>query len=125
MEQTLELVFKTAEGDTKVITVTDPRTDITAEEANQAMETILAANVIETNGGDLAEIVEARMRVTQVTVLKQPHNEQIPAHNFVNGDLLHTLNILLHSNYDSHGHSKHNQGTAHHRSQCHFCHNNL
>ena len=50
--------------------LTDPRTDITAEEANQAMETILAANVIETNGGDLAEIVEARMRVTQVTVLK-------------------------------------------------------
>ena len=70
MEQVLELVFKTAEGDTKVITVTDPRTDITAEEAQEAMETILAANVIETNGGDLTEIVEARMRVTQVTVLK-------------------------------------------------------
>ena len=70
MEQTLELVFKTAEGDTTVITVTDPRTDITAEEAQEAMETILAANVVETSGGDLAEIVEARMRVTQVTVLK-------------------------------------------------------
>ena len=70
MKQTLELVFKTAEGDTKVITVTDPRTDITAEEAQEAMETILAANVIETSGGDLVEIVEARMRVTQVTVLK-------------------------------------------------------
>ena len=68
-EQTLELVFKTAEGDTKVITVTDPRTDITAEEARSAMETILAANVVETSG-DLVEIVEARMRVTQVTVLK-------------------------------------------------------
>ena len=70
MEQVLELVFKTAEGDTKVITVTDPRTDITAEEAPEAMETILAANVVETSGGDLAEIIEARMRVTQVTVLK-------------------------------------------------------
>ena len=70
MEQVLELVFKTAEGDTNVITVTDPRTDITAEEAHQAMETILAANVVETSGGDLAEIIEARMRVTQVTVLK-------------------------------------------------------
>ena len=70
MEQVLELVFKTAEGDTKVITVTDPRNDITAEEAHQAMETILAANVVETSGGDLAEIIEARMRVTQVTVLK-------------------------------------------------------
>ena len=57
MEQVLELVFKTAEGDTKVITVTDPRTDITAEEAQEAMETILAANVVETSGGDLAEIV--------------------------------------------------------------------
>ena len=42
----------------------------TAEEAQEAMETILAANVIETNGGDLVEIVEARMRVTQVTILK-------------------------------------------------------
>ena len=70
MEQVLELVFKTAEGDTKVITVTDPRTGITAEEAQEAMETILAANVVETSGGDLVEIVEARMRVTQVTVLK-------------------------------------------------------
>ena len=38
MEQVLELVFKTAEGDTKVITVTDPRTDITAEEAQAAKE---------------------------------------------------------------------------------------
>ena len=70
MEQVLELVFKTAEGDTKVITVTDHRTDITAEEAQAAMETILAANVVETSGGDLVEIIEARMRVTQVTVLK-------------------------------------------------------
>ena len=61
MEQVLELVFKTAEGDTK---------DITAEEAQAAMETILAANVVETSGGDLVEIIEARMRVTQVTVLK-------------------------------------------------------
>ena len=41
MEQVLELVFKTAEGDTKVITVTDPRTDITAEEAQEAMTRII------------------------------------------------------------------------------------
>ena len=70
MEQTLELVFKNAEGDTKVLTVTDPRDNITAEEANEAMEIILASNVIETSGGDLTEIVEARLRITQVTVLQ-------------------------------------------------------
>ena len=70
MEQTLELVFRNAEGDQKIITVTDPRDGITAEEANEAMEAILTANVIETSGGDLVEIVEARLRITQVTVLQ-------------------------------------------------------
>ena len=70
MEQTLELVFKNSEGDQKIITVTDPREGITAEEANEAMETILTANVVETSGGDLVEIVEARLRITQVTVLQ-------------------------------------------------------
>ena len=70
MEQTLELVFKNAEGDTKVIIVTDPREGITAQEADEAMDIILAANVIETSGGDLVEAVEARLRITQVTVLQ-------------------------------------------------------
>ena len=70
MKQTLELVFKNAEGDTKVITVTDPREGITAQEADEAMDIILAANVIETSGGDLVEAVEARLRITQVTVLQ-------------------------------------------------------
>ena len=70
MEQVLELVFKTAEGDTKVITVTDPREGITAQEADEAMDIILAANVIETSSGDLVEAVEARLRITQVTVLQ-------------------------------------------------------
>ena len=70
MEQTLELVFKNAEGDTKVITVTDPREGITAQEADEAMDIILAATVIETSGGDLVEAVEARLRITQVTVLQ-------------------------------------------------------
>ena len=70
MEQTLELVFKNADGDTKVITVTDPREGITAQEADEAMDIILAANVIETSGGDLVEAVEARLRITQVPVLQ-------------------------------------------------------
>ena len=70
MEQTLELVFKNAEGDQKIITVTDPREGITGAEATEAMETLLAANVVETSGGDLVEIVEARLRITQVTVLQ-------------------------------------------------------
>ena len=69
MEKILELVFKNEDGDTKVVTVVDPREDVTAEEANEAMEIILAADVIETSGGKLSELVEARLRITQVTVL--------------------------------------------------------
>lgn len=70
MEQTLELVFKNEEGDTKVVSVVDPRDGITAADAQAAMEIILAADVFETSGGKLAEIVEARLRITQVTVLQ-------------------------------------------------------
>ena len=69
METILDLVFKNEDGDTKVVTVVDPREDITAEEAHEAMEIIITADVFETNGGKLNEIVEARLRITQVTVL--------------------------------------------------------
>ena len=40
MEKILELVFKNEDGDTNVVTVVDPREDITAEEAHEAMEII-------------------------------------------------------------------------------------
>ncbi len=69
MEYTLELVFKAENGDTKVVSVTDPRTDVSAAEANEAMEALITADVIESNSGKLVEAVEARMRVTEVTVL--------------------------------------------------------
>lgn len=69
MEKVLELVFKNTEGGKKVLTVTDPRADVTAAQAGEAMQAIIGANVFETAGGDLAEAVEARVRTTQVTVL--------------------------------------------------------
>ncbi len=69
MEYTLELAFKTEQGDIKVVSVTDPRTDVTAAEAEEAMQALITADVIETSSGKLTEAVEARMRVTQVTVL--------------------------------------------------------
>lgn len=64
MEQVLELVFKNEDGDTKVVTVVDPREGITAAEATEAMQIIISADVIETSGGKLTEIVEARLRIT-------------------------------------------------------------
>ena len=70
MEKVLELVFKDAEGDKKVITVNNPKDGVTADEAKSAMDAIVAADVFETSGGALTEVVEARIKVTEVTVLQ-------------------------------------------------------
>lgn len=69
MEKVLELVFKNEEGDKKILNVTDPKDGVTADEAHAAMAAIVAADVFTTDGGKLAEVVEARVRTTQVDVL--------------------------------------------------------
>lgn len=70
MEKVLELVFKNAAGSKKVLKVTDPKDDVNAEQAQAAMNAVIAADVFETSGGALTEIVEARLRTTEVSVLK-------------------------------------------------------
>lgn len=69
MEKTLQLVFKNADGGSKTISVSDPREDVTAAEAQEAMQTILDNNIFDTTGGDLTEAVEARVRTVDVVVL--------------------------------------------------------
>lgn len=70
MEKVLELVFKNAAGDKKVLNVAEPRDNVSAAEATEAMNAIIAADVFATPGGKLTEAVEARVRTTQVTVLE-------------------------------------------------------
>lgn len=70
MEKVLELVFKDAAGDKKIIKVTDPKDEVKAETARTAMQAVIDADVFETSGGSLTEIVEARLRTTQVDVLE-------------------------------------------------------
>lgn len=69
MDKTLELVFYNEAGGKKVISISNPREDVTAAEAQEAMAAIIEADVFETSGGRLVEAVEARVRETQVTVL--------------------------------------------------------
>ncbi len=70
-EKILELVFKTDTNDTKIVNVVDPRDDVTAAEAAEVMQILINGDVIEvSNGGKLTEAVEARLRITQVTVLQ-------------------------------------------------------
>lgn len=70
MEKVLQLVFKKADGKQKVLNVTGPRENVTAEEARTAMQSVVDSGVFGDDGNALAEVVEARVRTTEVSVLK-------------------------------------------------------
>ena len=54
MEKVLQLVFKKADGSKKVFSVTDPRDDVTADEAKTAMETVIAADIFAAENPDIS-----------------------------------------------------------------------
>lgn len=62
MEKSLQLVFKNAAGSTKIITISNPKENLTKTETD-------AANVFNTIGGDLVQAVEARVVNRNVQVL--------------------------------------------------------
>ena len=69
MEKSLQLVFKNASGNTKLITISNPKDDLTKAQTDAAMQKIIAANVFNTVGGDLVQAVEARVVNRNVQVL--------------------------------------------------------
>nr|DAY82601.1 MAG TPA: Protein of unknown function (DUF2922) [Caudoviricetes sp.] len=62
MEKSLQLVFKNAASSSKIITISNPKENLTKAE-------IVAANVFNTIGGDLVQAVEARVVNRNVQVL--------------------------------------------------------
>lgn len=66
MSVNLQLIFRTAEGSRKTISVEDPKTDLTDAQVQSAMETIVAKNIFSTSGGDLVEPLEARKVTTTI-----------------------------------------------------------
>lgn len=68
-EKELELKFRNAAGQSRTITVKNPKDGLTKEEVDTAMNAIMAANVFTSNGGDLVEAVEGRVRTTTLDVL--------------------------------------------------------
>ena len=70
MEKSLQLVFKNAAGSTKIITISNPKENLTKAQTDEAMQKIIAANVFKTVGGDLTQAVEARVVNRNVQVLE-------------------------------------------------------
>lgn len=65
----LELIFQNQDGKRVTISVQEPRLDVSPEEVEEAMETIMENNVFESNGGDLVAILGARLVTRQVEEL--------------------------------------------------------
>lgn len=69
MEKVLQLVFKKSDGKEKIVSVKNPRADVSAADGAAAMQAIITADIFNTDGVSLTEAVEARMRTTDTTVL--------------------------------------------------------
>jgi len=67
--KTLQMIFLNAANGRVTISVVDPKDDITSTEVETAMNDIIAGNVINSTGGDLAALVGARIVTRQVTEL--------------------------------------------------------
>ncbi len=69
MDKNLELIFKNTAGKSARISVQDPKDDLTTEEVQALMDNIVAKNVFETTGGNLVEVVGARLIQKEVIQL--------------------------------------------------------
>ena len=70
MAKTLELVFKNQSNRKSVISLDEPRDNLTADEVRAVMQDILAKNIFNTSGGDLIQIEGARIISREVTELE-------------------------------------------------------
>lgn len=53
MSKTLVMTFLTQEGKTVSLSVKDPKDNLTKEQINAAMDTIITSNILFTDSGDL------------------------------------------------------------------------
>jgi len=69
MVKTLEMVFRNESGKEVVLSIAEPKEDLTLAQVNTVMQDIVAKNVFSTKTGDLVQIVEARIRSNDMAVL--------------------------------------------------------
>jgi elongation factor P hydroxylase len=67
MARRLEMVFTNAAGRRSTISVDNAREDITQQEVQSAMETIVSRGIFTTSGGDITAIDSARIIATEIT----------------------------------------------------------
>jgi len=63
----LQLIFRTADGSRRTISIDDPKDGLADAEVQAAMDTIIARNVFQSSGGDLVGVVGARIVTTEIS----------------------------------------------------------
>lgn len=69
MVKTLEMVFRNESGKEVVLSMLEPKDDLTLAEVNTVMQDIISKNIFNTTTGDLVQVIEARIRSKDVAVL--------------------------------------------------------
>jgi hypothetical protein len=69
MSERLEMTFVNSAGTSSKISVDNPKEDLTLEEVQTGMASIVAANVFTSSGGDLVSAKSARIVSTEVNQL--------------------------------------------------------
>jgi len=70
--KTLRMVFKNQAGTNFTISLDDPRDDLTGAEIEAVMDQIIAANIINTSGGDLVSKYDVKIIDRTVDDLYDP-----------------------------------------------------
>ncbi len=69
MQRTLDMVFRNTAGKEVTISLPDPKDPLTLAEIQPVMDLIIAKNIFEIKGLTLAQVVEARIRTTDTSVV--------------------------------------------------------
>ena len=69
MVKTLEMVFRNEGGKTVTLSILEPNDNLTMAEVSTVMQEIISKNVFSTVGGDLVQVVEARIRSNDMAIL--------------------------------------------------------
>lgn len=67
MQSTLQMVFRNEEGRTVTISLADPIETLDSNQVQLVMEEIIEKNIFTSSGGNLLEVVAARLVSREVT----------------------------------------------------------
>ena len=69
MAKVLEMGFKNQIGKEVTLSLSNPKYTLTKSDVDKVMQDIIAKNIFTTTGGDLVQVVSAKIRVTDITEL--------------------------------------------------------